>query len=430
MMDQGGSTFLICTVGGSPEPVLAALAHWRPVRVRFVHTPQTRGEIETSIVPRAKEAELGLDPGRYDLFELPDGQDLARCVDRLRELTADVEQWVARGPGFQVLVDFTGGTKCMSAAIALQARRWPCLFSYVGGSERTRGGIGTVVTGAERVVHQANPWDALGYQAVDEFMVLFDQRAFAAAAAVASAARARVSRPDRKREMNALQQLASAFDAWDRFDHEAARTAFTDVDRAANDLRAGLGRDRADAILADLERFGTHLDRLCNGSGPSRHHVVDLLANARRRQEEGRFDDAVARLYRAIEALAQVALEEGHGIAKTGKVPLERVPEPLRSRWAPAATEGFVKVGLQDAYALLAALGDPLGRRFSEERLDGTTSVLNERNTSILAHGFRRVSQGVYERLYRAALALAGIEARDLPSFPALRSRSPAPRSG
>jgi hypothetical protein len=78
-----------------------------------------------------------LDAGRYDSFELPDGQDLASCLDRFRQLTPEVSAWAARGPGFQVVVDFTGGTKCMSASIGLQASRWPCLFSYVGGGERT-----------------------------------------------------------------------------------------------------------------------------------------------------------------------------------------------------------------------------------------------------------------------------------------------------
>lgn len=84
---------------------------------------------------KAKEEGISLDAGRYYLFELPDGQDLASCLDRLRQLTSKVAEWVARGGAFRVVVDFTGRTKCMSAAIAVHASRWPCLFSYVGGSE-------------------------------------------------------------------------------------------------------------------------------------------------------------------------------------------------------------------------------------------------------------------------------------------------------
>lgn len=406
-MDPRPSTLLICTVGGSLEPVVAAIKRWRPVRIRFVHTPQTKPDVEAKIVPKANEQDLGLDPGRYDLFELPDGQDLASCLDRLRQLTPEVEQWVARGNGFRVVVDFTGGTKCMSAAIALHARQWPCSFSYVGGSDRTKDGVGVVVTGAEKVVHQANPWDALGYQAVEEFIVLFDQRAFVAAASVAEKAKKRVTREDRKRELNALEQFANAFDAWDRFDHQSAATTFKNVEKAGNDLRAVLGRQRAERVLGDVGRFTSYLGELCSATPPSRHHVVDLLANARRRHEDGRIDDAVARLYRAIEALGQVALKESHGIESTGKVPLDRVPSSLRSDWELRAREGIVALGLQDAYALLAALEHPLGERFRRLHLDGERSPLIARNRSILAHGFDRISEADFVSLLEKAKELA-----------------------
>ncbi|MGH7227535.1 MAG: hypothetical protein ACRELF_30350, partial [Gemmataceae bacterium] len=173
-------SLLICTVGGSPEPIVAALKHWQPSRVRFVPTPETRDQVADRILPLAAAEDFPLDAGRYDILELPDGQDLARCVDRLRELTPDVEGWLARGDDFQVVVDFTGGTKCMSAALALQAHRWRCRFSYIGGQERTKDGVGVVVSGKEQVLHMHNPWDALGYQAVEEATTLFDQRAFAA----------------------------------------------------------------------------------------------------------------------------------------------------------------------------------------------------------------------------------------------------------
>ena len=52
----------------------------------------------------------------------------------------------------------------MSAAFGIQASRWPCMFSYVGGNERTKDGLGIVVSGSEKVFHQTNPWDSLGLE--------------------------------------------------------------------------------------------------------------------------------------------------------------------------------------------------------------------------------------------------------------------------
>jgi hypothetical protein len=130
--------------------------------------------------------------------------------------------------------------------------------------------------------------------------------------------------------------------------------------------------------------------------------------------------DARARLYRAIEALAQVALKERHGIESTEKVPLDRVPEAIRQDWRSRLRDGVVALGLQDAYALLASLNDPIGQRFRDEKLDGMTSVLTARNRSILAHGFDRVSANVFDKLWTSAFSLAEITEADLPSFPVL----------
>lgn len=414
------STMLVCTVGGSPEPIVAALKHWRPVRVRFVHTPETRGDVEAKIIPKAREEGVDLDPGRYDLFELPDSQDLAKCLGHLRQLTPAVSEWAARGATFQVVVDFTGGTKCMSAAIAIQASRWRCVFSYVGGIERTKDGVGVVVSGAEKVVYQANPWDALGHHAAEDFVVLFDQHAFLSAANVAAVTKMRVVRPDRKRELSALEHLAKALDAWDRFDHMTSRNLLENVANSANDLRAALGAGRGERVLSGAARLAEHLGALSKATPPSRHHVLDLLANAKRRKEEGRFDDAVARLYRAIEATAQAVLRERHAIECTEQVPLARVPEMLRATWASRANESVVKLGLQEAYALLAALNDPVGAKFQSAGLSGAKSPLVARNRSILAHGFERVSDAVFDRLWTSALSLADVDAASLPSFPAL----------
>jgi CRISPR-associated protein (TIGR02710 family) len=279
-----------------------------------------------------------------------------------------------------------------------------------------------VISGTERIVHQVNPWDALGHQAVEEFIVLFDQRAFSAAANVAGTAKIRVSHLARKRELVALEQLASAFDHWDRFDHEAARKKLDAVEKAANDLRAALGQDRADRLFHDLKCRANHLDALCCTQSPSPHHVVDLLANAKRRREEGRFDDAVARLYRAIEAIAQVTLKNRHEVESTERIPLERIPEPLRSDWRHRAEDGFVTVGLQDAYRLLLALGDELGRKFEDAKLNGRDSPLIVRNRSILAHGFEKVPSTVVDQLWKSALGLAQIDEAALPRFPTLGS--------
>jgi CRISPR-associated protein (TIGR02710 family) len=422
-VNEDKHNLLVCTVGGSSEPIVATLKRWKPVRIRFIPTKETRERIETDVVRLAESEGLTLDPGRYDVLELSDGQDFDGCVYTLRQLTPVVEEWLGRGDLYQVVVDFTGGTKCMSAALALQAQRWRCVFSYVGGSQRTKEGVGIVISGKEQVLHAYNPWDALGFQAVERWVVLFDQQAFAAAASLVDRAMRNVTNPSRKRELNALKLLSEAYDAWDRFDHKEAESKLRDVAKYENDLQAVLGPTKSEHVRAVVSDHCRYLQQLVEGSAPSMLHVTDLLANARRREAEGRIDDAVARLYRAIEALAQTALAERHQITNTKQVPLTRIPESLRSQWASRAEAETVFLGLQDAYALLNALGDNLGVKFKDLQLDNRQqSPLTARNQSILAHGFERVSKKVFGQLWNAALQLANVNDSSLPQFPHLTS--------
>jgi CRISPR-associated protein (TIGR02710 family) len=219
-----------------------------------------------------------------------------------------------------------------------------------------------------------------------------------------------------------LKLLAEAFDAWDRFDHQRAVTRFQELSKYDNDLRAVLGQSKADQLRSYSHAQTAYLRKLGERHSPRMEHVVDLLANAQRRKTEGRIDDAVARLYRAIESLAQVALAERHQITNTKQVALDRVPEPLRGQWVSRANEGTIFLGLQDAYALLDAVGDAVGAKFKELQLHDTQrSPLTARNQSILAHGFERVSDQVFAQLWNAVLQLAGTDESSLPVFPTLR---------
>ena len=136
--------------------------------------------------------------------------------------------------------------------------------------------------------------------------------------------------------------------------------------------------------------------------------VRELLANAERRGAEGRLDDAVARLYRCTEAIAQAQLLSERRL-DSAAVPLEKLPDSLREKWSSRAEDGLLKLALQDDYALLAELRDGLGIAFRNQRMDGEKSPLSARNGSILAHGFQPISKAVYDELLKCVKELAGI---------------------
>ena len=409
---------LICTVGGTSEPVVASLRHWEPARVLFVHSIDTK----TSAEALTKEHGL-LQAGAWDMVELQDAQDFNDCVRRMmRGLDEQISAWRQKGADYDVIVDFTGGTKCMSAALALVSRRWPCKFSYVGGTERTKGGTGIVVLGKEETHFTQNPWNALGYQAIEDACLLFDQHAFTSAMKLLGEARKAADDDAVKRILSTFCQLCEGYGLWDRFQHSDAKEQLTVVLKNASDIRAMLSLSRSEVVICSIRKHHQNLEQILI-QPQSRAMVTDLLANAGRRRHEGRFDDGVARLYRAIDALAQVALAERHGVLNTGKVQMECITEPLRSAWNSRAENGTVRLGLQDAYTLLDAFGDPLGKTFKDLTLhDPVRSPLTARNQSILAHGFQPVSEQMFFQLWQTAMELGKFSNQDLPTFPQLAS--------
>lgn len=418
---------LVATIGGSPEPITASLRHWRPLRVIFVVSAETKKLVSDQIVPNVQRAGWAdFDAGRYDMHEIANAQDYSGIVAHIRSLDDRIASWVCDHPGTEVIADFTGGTKAMTAALAVAAARWPCQISYIGGTERTKGGVGIVVSGKEQIVHTQNPWDALGFISVEQAVVLFKSGNFSAAAKLLENARDRLTDPSRKREFQAFVTLCQLCDQWERFQHKDALNKLKALQSNKNDLSGILGGHRSDEAQRWSKQVTAQLEELASSQANQAAHVsvvCDLLGNAQRRFEQCAYDDAVARLYRAIEAIAQVRLHD-HGFPDTAHIPFEKIPDPLRTEWqSRAAGEGVLKLGLQEDYALLGALGDDLATRFKKAKLDDPQrSPLVARNSSILAHGYTPVGEKIARQLLNDALSLASIEENSLLRFPELTS--------
>jgi CRISPR-associated protein (TIGR02710 family) len=231
-------TLQICTVGGAPEPIVASILAHRPERVLFVVSPETKSVVAERIVPdvESHQNSFPLSPSKYDFIILPNAQDFEQCVRELRNAHARyVEPWLGRGTDYQVIVDFTGGTKCMTSALALVARRWNCQFSYVGGTERTKDGVGIVVSGKEQIIHATNPWDTFGYEAVEQALLLFNNGELGGACRVLNDAKRRGSEQI-KRGLSTLQQLCEGYECWDRFQHDTACSKLLSVQKSPGDL--------------------------------------------------------------------------------------------------------------------------------------------------------------------------------------------------
>lgn len=427
--EQGKKRLLVTTVGGTPAPIVAGILHVRPARVIFVCSPETKGLVDQGdsrggepIVAVLRRHDFPLDEGRYAIVEVEDSQNLETFVSKMRRsVEPKVRNWIRRGEDFEVFVDFTGGTKCMSAGMVLASLDWRCRWQYVGGTERTKDGVGIVVDGKEQAVYPKNPWDTLAWRHVLRAAALFDEGDTGAAVTVLKDALRTSADGEIKKALAALQNFCSIYWHWDAFRHKEALKSEKDFLEGSFSLACILSQEAVEELRRRAGAARPLLEQLAACEGPEPILIADIYRNGERRMREERWDDAAARFYRCTEALAQGALR-GHGIESTDKVPVQKIPEQLREKWCLESGAETISLALRRSYELLEALGDPLGRRFLQSRFgDLEKTPLTARNYSILAHGFRPVSKADAEALQKELQKLVEKDPGDpIPAFPKL----------
>jgi CRISPR-associated protein (TIGR02710 family) len=189
-----------------------------------------------------------------------------------------------------------------------------------------------------------------------------------------------------------LLDLCEGFEAWDRFDHQEAISRLAPYISQSSIKPYGLFLKKVIASRGQLDRnFDTS-----NGMNGNGYEVVeDLLLNADRRANQQRYDDAVGRLYRALELLAQIRLFKTYEI-QTGDVDITKLPESLQPEYE-GKRNHKIQIGLTESYELLAKISDDaLGQLYLKQK-NPINNALQVRNYSLFAHGFQSIDESRYQ---------------------------------
>lgn len=427
---------LILSVGGSPEPLIKSINYFKPYYVIFVASKNSNAKI-IEILQKTEGIK------KHETITLSDFQDVIACVRDLREELPKKIEAMNLPPDILLVADITGGTKVMSSALTVAMMEFNSRFSYVGGTKRTKPDqTGTVEDGYEVILYGPNPWDALGVREAKDLTQAFNSGQFAAAKEKADTFKYRAN--DYKAFYDGLSLVTDAFRSWDAFNYRAAKNAFIQ----------GLGKlyyynNRAHKnfcpLYGQLEKCSRELEKVANEarllddkfqpleSGTGYAYIRDLIANAKRCAARGHYDDAVARLYSAIEKTAKITLAQrginnsdmpkevilkaGDELAsKYGCLEMEDKPGPVKEKM-----QEKIKVPLGDSYRVLCAIApdDPISCSYVKHA-DNLEKALESRNMSLLAHGYRPVNEDDYQNLYQIALSFLNIDEKDLPEFPVL----------
>ncbi len=379
-------TILIASLGGSPQPVRTAVSAIKPDLTVFVATEGTKASIISNEKPKPEpySPPKSLGPDEPTLAELagknetllvnPDEPDgiFAAVKDKLAYLK---QQY----PGAKIIVDYTGGTKSMSAGMVYAAiseegvelqfmlGQRPDTTKIADGTEKPQR-MATDLLVAERLIAEARA-----------AMRSFDYQV--AAAILERLHRDAETRQFGKREWRkALHDkaiFARGLHRWDIFDHTGAN----------NDL---------EHIFPETHPLMQRLARL---TSPEKEPEIlfDLWLNALRRAERGRYDDAMARAYRMVEWVAQWRFRVKLGAPNgTSKYPVTDIPSRYRKKWK-LPESGYYDLGLVKAWKVLHEKG--LDERYAKSVYDAIQKledILEKRNHSILAHGYEPVNEKLW----------------------------------
>jgi len=392
---------LVLTVGGACEPIITSIKNHNPDFIYFVcssdNSENGKGSYLSIIgegnVCRDKSnivMQLSLQSNQYELVKLDiDAEDdLDKTFEYLKSFLNELNK---KNPNDEIIVDYTGGTKTMSAALVLSSVLIENIsISLVSGLRRD---LVKVINHTETAT-LINTKNIIVDNQLNLFNQLINNYDFAAAQNIIEKLIQSVKDRNIHKKLQRLRNITQIFDLWDKFDHIGAFELLNLYTKEPKYFEYLLPLK---AIISERKLIDSKFNipesiKIDNKLNKDFILVVDLLLNAERKAKQGRYDDAVGRIYRACELFAQLYLLKKFQLS-TGNLEVEKLPEHLRKSFEDKRDKSNkVRIGLMDSYNLIHELGDQtVGSKFYKNQKKFLSS-LEIRNSSILAHGFTPIT--------------------------------------
>ena len=438
--------YLIVSVGTSYEPLVLSIQLFRPKHILILYTDVS----ETVLNKIAVYCGLG-------------ASDFQKCrvhetnpIDIYREIKQAYLRW---GRPEKLYIDFTGGTKSMSAAAAMAGAMIDVQMVYVG-TEDYLVDFRKPYPVSETLYFIDNPLTIFGDLEVEKAMVLFDRANFSGAKEKLAVLKEQIPDPNLRQQLNFLYLLAGMYEHWDALEfpeaYEAARKLERELKRDSRIhpvfiLMDCIGRvERQRLILESLKGIpGLLLEKKSFEILKDPKVIVPLMftmyTNALLRAEQEKYDMATLLMYRLLEMIEQRRLA-GYNLYVSCMVyenivfmaedqrEMNSLPGEAKREWLKSAIFEVKKqlfprtdsrylpeqISLLEGFILLSVLEDGIltAQRGSVlQRLRRIRSMVYLRNNSIFAHGLGPVPREDYqkfrafvEELFRHFCQLEGVD--------------------
>ncbi len=380
-MSDVGAKALIMVVS-RPEAVEIAVEKIGPEIIGLISSQNILGEIVVKCANLKDRAQF-----RYGVVD--SAMEISHAFERFEYLLSELE---ALGyPYKDLLLDATGGTTPMrlGAALAAMTRGINMVHQRVP-QQYVDGKWDRDESKDIEVVPMSNPLESTGLLREGQAIALFNHRDYGAAALVFEDIATKVSGAERGHYYRGLLLLSEGYAAWDVADYG---TALEKLKLARKEFDMGFAEaalsERAGEISGRITAHFSFLGKL--RGKPSVESVVDMVENARRRiADQGRYDDGVARLYRAVEMWHQWRLLKRHSVSTKG-IKWKEIAEETKARFLETTRLAQLPEDLDLTRA--RALDRILNGEATEDD-NVFRDLLQKRNNSILAHGLKPVGEG------------------------------------
>ena len=336
----------------------------------------------------------------YEVVLINAIDDFNTCFEvfesKLWELDMDITK------EYQIIMDYTSGTKTMSAAMACCGMFYTKDLISVGGDRST----GEVSVGTEIINYQNlyKIYDRLSLMRIRNY---FNANRFMPCIDILNQI------VDLSIHKESLLNLCKSYYYWDNMDLEKAYSYLTKVD---------INQWEFLELKVKLEKNLNALGIIVNSRSENLkkcYILASLINNSKRKAADYKYDDAIARLYRSFELIAQIKLLK-YGIVSSDidvSALLEKnVSQDFIAYLEKMREDGKIRIGLTADFLLLNELGDDLGKYYmaNENKIKNLTQ---KRNNSILAHGLDSQSKEDFDNFLAIVVDLALKLDKDMKRF-------------
>lgn len=415
--------YLVMSVGTSYEPLVLDIQLTRPKKILFLYTEETESVLD-KIVSYCK-----LPVCIFDKRQVHE----TNPIDTYREIKGAYLRW--KRPE-KIYIDFTGGTKAMSAAAAMAGAMIQVQLIYVGTNEYLSD-FRKPNPGSETLYFIDNPLALFGDLEIEKAFVLFTENNYAGAKEKLKVLKEDVPEPNIRQQLNFSYQLAKAYEAWDALEFVEAYEYMAQLNREIRrdfamhpeflmmDFRDQLMRQEQIlqylCQIPELLQERKQLQVLKNKEKMSAL-MFTMYENALIREQQDKYDMATLLLYRLLEMIEQKRLAVYNlYVSKMDYLQitynLEQTPEvedmsaKERMEWLKDSMKYIKKqvfkkdanvylpeqISLLEGFMLLLVLGDEISQQKNGKELDKLKrirSMVYLRNNSIFAHGLGPVAKG------------------------------------